>query len=203
MFTTTVLPGANHNTNGIQFQTNWLLDNYNQLAAGVDFWQRTYSGFRETIVKSASTTKITADYPVPNSKYLSTGFFAQNESRMLEDRLIITLGGRFDLIKVTNEETRNPAYVNTNGTITYPQQNPLASFSAGKYNDQSWSGNLGLLYSVSKSLDIAFNFAHAFRSPVLEERFQYINLGGDIFIGNPNLESERGNFIDASIKDLG
>jgi len=197
---TTVLPGANHNTNGIQIQTNWLLNIYNQLAAGVDFWQRKYSGFRETIVKSDSTTKITADYPVPNSKYMSTGFFAQNESRMLDDRLSIAVGGRFDLIQVTNDETRNPAYVNTNGAITYPPQNPLASFSAGKYNDQSWSGNLGLLYSVSKSLDLAFNFAHVFRSPVLEERFQYINLGGDIFIGNPNLESERGNFVDASIR---
>ena len=35
-----VLPRAKHNTNGIQLQTNWLLDNYNQLAAGVDFWFR-------------------------------------------------------------------------------------------------------------------------------------------------------------------
>ena len=198
--TTTALPRANHNTNGIQFQTHWLLNDFNHLVTGVDFWQRKYSGFRETIVKTPTSTRITADYPVPNSKYKSTGFFAQNETRIFDNKLALTLGGRFDLIEVTNSETRNPAYVNTNGTITYPPKNPLASFSDGKYNDQSWSGNIGLLFSVIKDVDLALNFAHAFRSPVLEERFQFINLGGDVYIGNPNLESERGNFIDIGVR---
>jgi hemoglobin/transferrin/lactoferrin receptor protein len=201
--TTTSLPRANHNTNGVQFQTNWLLDNQNQLAAGVDFWQRKYNGFRETIVTTGTTTKITADYPVPNSKYLSTGIFAQNESRLMENKLVITLGGRFDLIKVTNDETKNPAYLITNGVTTYPPANPLASYPAGKYNDQSWSGNVGLLFSLTKSIDLTLNLAHAFRSPVLEERFQYINLGGNIYLGNPDLKSERGNFIDAGFRIWG
>lgn len=198
--TTTSLPKATHKTNGAVLHTNWLLNNDNQLAAGIDFWQRTYNGFRESITKTGSTTRITADYPVPNSKYMSTGFFAQNESHLLNNKLSVTLGGRFDLIKVTNDEARNPAYVNTNGVITYPPINPLASFSAGKYNDQSWSGNIGLLYSLFQDVGITFNYAHAFRSPVLEERFQYINLGGDIYLGNPNLKSERGNFIDVGFR---
>ena len=198
--TTTALPRANHNTNGIQFQTHWLLNDFNHLVTGVDFWQRKYSGFRETIVKTPTSTRITADYPVPNSKYMSTGFFAQNESRMFENKLAITFGGRFDLIKVTNDEVRNPAYVSTNGVITYPPKNLLASFSAGKYNDQSWSGNIGLLYSLTKDIDVTFNLAHAFRSPVLEERFQYINLGGDVYLGNPNLKSERGIFTDVGFR---
>jgi hemoglobin/transferrin/lactoferrin receptor protein len=201
--TTTSLPRANHNTNGVQLQTNWLLDSQNQLVAGIDFWQRKYKGFRETIVQSGSTTKITADYPVPNSKYMSTGIFAQDESRLIENKLVITLGGRFDLIKVTNDETKNPAYVITNGVTTYPPANPLASYSAGKYNDQSWSGNVGLLFSLTKSIDLTLNLAHAFRSPVLEERFQYINLGGNIYLGNPDLKSERGNFIDAGFRIWG
>lgn len=197
---TTTLPRAAHNSNGIQFQTNWLLNNYNQLVAGVDFWQRKYSGFRETIVKTNTSTRITADYPVPNSKYMSTGFYAQDEQRMLENQLVITFGGRFDLIKVTNAETRNPAYVINNGVTTFPPQNSLASFSAGEYHDKSWSGNVGLLYSLNENVDLTVNLAHAFRSPVLEERFQYINLGGDIYLGNPNLKSERGYFIDTGFR---
>lgn len=198
--TTTALPRATHKTNGAIFQTNWLINNNNQLAAGIDFWQRTYNGFRETIVKTSTTTRITADYPVPNSKYMSTGFFAQNESHQLDNKLSVTVGGRLDLIKVTNEETRNPAFVNTNGVVSYPPQNPLASFSAGEYNDKSWSGNIGVLYSFMHNFEVTFNYAHAFRSPVLEERFQYINLGGDVYLGNPNLESERGNFIDVGFR---
>lgn len=196
---TTALPRATHKTDGAQLQTNWLINNNNQLAAGIDFWQRTYNGFRETITKTTTATKITADYPIPNSKYLSAGFFAQNESRLTDD-LSVTVGGRFDLIQVTNDETKNPSYVSTNGVITYPPSNKLASFSAGKYNDKSWSGNIGVLYSITQEIDLAFNYAHAFRSPVLEERFQYINLGGNIYLGNPNLNSERGNFFDVGLR---
>lgn len=197
---TTTLPRATHLTNGIQFQSNLLLGNLNQFAAGIDFWQRRYSGFRETIAKTGTSTRITADYPVPNSKYISTGFYAQDEQRMLANKLVVTFGGRFDLIKVTNAETRNPAYVINNGIITYPAKNPLASFSAGEYNDKSWSGNIGFLFSLMDNVDVTLNLAHAFRSPVLEERFQYINLGGDVYLGNPNLKSERGYFIDAGFR---
>ncbi|NWF50981.1 MAG: TonB-dependent receptor [Ignavibacteriaceae bacterium] len=198
--TTTSLPRADHNTNGLQLQTNWYINNFIQIASGIDAWQREYKGFRETIVKSATINRITADYPVPDSKYLSTGLFLQNESRLFNNKLIITLGGRFDLIKVTNSEVRNPAYVINNGVTTYPPANPQASFNEGKYNDQSWSGNIGILHSVANGIDLAFNFAHAFRSPVLEERFQYINLGGDVYLGNPDLNSEQGNFIDAGFR---
>lgn len=198
--TTTTLPRATHSTNGMQFQTNWLLGNLNQLAAGIDFWQRKYTGFRETIVKTGASTRITADYPVPNSKYMSTGFYAQDEQRMLANKLVVTFGGRFDLIKVTNAETRNPAYIINNGITTYPSKNPLASFPAGEFNDKSWSGNIGFLFSLMDNVDITLNLAHAFRSPVLEERFQYINLGGDVYLGNPNLKSERGNFVDAGFR---
>lgn len=198
--TTTTLPRATHSTNGMQFQTNWLLGNLNQLAAGIDFWQRKYTGFRETIVKTGASTRITADYPVPNSKYISTGFYAQDEQRVLSNKLVVTFGGRFDLIKVTNAETRNPAYVINNGITSFPPKNPMASFSAGEYNDKSWSGNLGFLFFVMNNVDVTVNLAHAFRSPVLEERFQYINLGGDVYLGNPNLKSERGNFIDAGFR---
>jgi hemoglobin/transferrin/lactoferrin receptor protein len=199
--TTTTLPRANHNTNGIQLNTNWLVNNNNQLAAGIDYWQRNYRGFREAIVKSGTTLKITADYPVPNSEYRSIGFYAQNESKLIQNKLTLTVGGRYDLIKVTNADTKNPAYIITNGVINNnPPKNVLGSFAKGTYNDKSWSGNISMLYSLLNNLDVTINFAHAFRSPVLEERFQYINLGGDIYLGNPNLKSEVGNFLDAGLR---
>ncbi|MCK7522974.1 MAG: TonB-dependent receptor [Ignavibacteriales bacterium] len=34
----------------------------------------------------------------------------------------------------------------------------------------------------------------------MEERFQYINLGGDVYLGNPNLKSERGIFTDVGFR---
>ena len=199
--TQTVTPSADHSTWGTQLLSNWSISTLNHLSAGVDVWQRTFTGFRETIVKSPAGTATTGDFPVPNSKYLSSGIFAQDEASLLDNKLKVNFGGRYDIIKVTNDNALNPSYViGTNGVITHPAPNPLSSFYAGSSQDKSWSGNLGLLYSVFNDVDVTLNIAHAFRSPVQEERFQYINLGGNIYLGNPILKPEQGNFLDLGIR---
>ncbi|MGA9294975.1 MAG: TonB-dependent receptor, partial [Ignavibacteriaceae bacterium] len=48
--------------------------------------------------------------------------------------------------------------------------------------------------------DITFNFARSFRSPSLEERYQYIDLGNLIKLGNPNLKPEKGYFFDLGLR---
>jgi hemoglobin/transferrin/lactoferrin receptor protein len=207
--TQTVTPSADHSTWGTQLLTNWFLNNYNHISAGLDIWQRTFTGFRETKaeVYFPSTKKtnitITGDFPVPNSKYLSSGVFAQDEANLFDNKLKLNLGGRYDFIKVTNDDALNPSYIITNGVLNNnPPHNPLSSFYASTTNDKSWSGNLGLLYSFFSDFDITFNAAHAFRSPVQEERFQYIYLGGNspTYLGNPNLQPEQGNFLDLGIR---
>ena len=199
--TQTITPSADHSTWGTQLQTNWLISSFNHLSAGLDVWQRSYTGFRETKVATSSSIKITGDYPVPNSKYLSSGIFAQDETALLDNRLKINFGGRYDLIKVTNDDALNPAYIITNGVINNnPPHTALSSFYASSSQDKSWSGNLGALYTIIKDIDVTFNVAHAFRSPVQEERFQYINLGGNIYLGNPNLKPEQGNFLDLGLR---
>lgn len=202
-----ITPSADHSTWGTQLLSNWLLSSLNHLSAGFDLWQRTFIGFRETKVETYSSTTgttsttITGDYPVPNSKYLSTGVFAQDEASLIDNKLKVNFGGRYDLIRVTNDDALNPSYlIGNNGVISYPAPNPLSSFYASTAHDQSWSGNLGVLYTLMNDIDVTLNLAHAFRSPVQEERFQYINLGGNIYLGNPNLKPEQGNFLDLGIR---
>lgn len=194
-------PSAVHNTHGAQLQANWILSEFNQLSAGIDLWQRSYKGIRETKVINPSGIKITGDFPVPNSKYLSAGFFAQNETFLFDSRLKLLIGGRYDMIKVTNDDAFNPSYVITNGVRNdNPVHSSLSSFYASNSTDKSWSGNAGLLYSLLDDLDVTLNLAHAFRSPVQEERYQYINLGGNIYLGNPSLKPEQGNFLDLGFR---
>jgi len=194
---TTSTPSANHFTAGGLIQTNWSLSDLNHLIAGIDIWQRTYSGIRETKVITGNSTKITGDLPVPNSSYGSMGFFAQDEHRLFNDRLNVSLGGRIDQIHIENDAAKNPSYIITNGVLnSNPPANPQSSFPAGKSDEISWSTNLSLLYNISHESDMTLNFARSFRAPVLEERFQYINLGGDIFLGNPGLKSENGYLFD-------
>jgi outer membrane receptor protein involved in Fe transport len=57
-----------------------------------------------------------------------------------------------------------------------------------------------MIYSVMNDIDLTLNVARTFRSPSLEERFQYINLGGNIYLGNPELSPEQGYFFDAGIR---
>ncbi|MDR3665840.1 MAG: TonB-dependent receptor [Ignavibacteriaceae bacterium] len=199
--TQTVTPSADHSTWGTQLLSNWTLSSLNQLSAGIDVWQRTFTGFRETQVNSPAGISITGDFPVPNSKYLSSGAFAQDESSLLDNKLKVNFGGRYDIIKVTNDDALNPSYIITNGIINNnPPHNSISSFYASSAQDKSWSGNLGLLYTLVNDVDVTFNIAHAFRSPVQEERFQYINLGGNIYLGNPNLKPEQGNFLDLGVR---
>jgi len=194
-------PGADHNTYGLQLLSNWLTGENSHLTAGIDQWQRSYAGHRTTTVISGTTTKITGDYPVPNSKYNSLGMYAQEDFSLFSNTLKLNLGGRYDVIKVSNEETKNPIYTIINGVRNdNPTMNVATSFAASTHNDHSWSANFGALYSLTSGLDATLNVSHAFRSPVMEERYQYINLGGDIYLGNPDLKPEIGNFFDLGIR---
>jgi hemoglobin/transferrin/lactoferrin receptor protein len=194
-------PGADHNTNGVQLLSNWVTGENSHLTAGIDNWQREYAGHRITTVIAGTTTKITGDYPVPNSKYNSLGAYAQEDWALFDNKLKINLGGRYDAIKVSNEDTKNPIYTIVNGVRNdNPARNAATSFAASTHQDKSWSANFGVLYSIIGNLDATFNASHAFRSPVMEERYQYINNGGDIYIGNPNLKPEVGNFLDFGLR---
>ena len=195
----TMRPGADHTTNGVQLQTNWLFGKLHFVTAGIDFWQREYNGHREKTI--ASLNRIIGDTPIPNSKYRSIGFYAQDEIRLIENKLRLTLGGRFDQINITSDEALNPAYIITDGVRNdNPPHDAQASFDAVDTDNVSWSGNIGLIYTVMKDIDLTLNAARTFRSPNLEERFQYIDLGGNIYLGNPNLDPEKGYFFDAGIR---
>ncbi len=194
-----VRPNADHTTNGFQLQTNWIPLQGHFLVAGIDAWQRNYDGLRTKEIKPQKM--IVADYPVPPSSYRSIGIFGQDEISLSNEKIKITAGGRFDRIRISNEEASNPVYIIRNGIRNdSPPADPLSSYPAGVANNNSWSGNLGLLLSVAKDIDVSLNAARAFRSPSLEERFQYIELLGNTYLGNPNLKPEKGYFGDAGIR---
>lgn len=187
--------GADHTMDGFQVETDWYINNKNRLIAGIDYWQREYDGSRTRYVKPQD--RIIVDSPVPNSTYKSLGIFAQDELSLMNDRLNLTLGGRYDFINVSNEETNNPNYIIVGGNRNdNPPVIPEASYPASEDDDKSWSANLGLLFNATQNLDFTFNIARAFRSPTLEERYQYIDLGGEIYLGNPKLEPEKSYSFD-------
>jgi len=205
-----ITPSADHKNNNATLQGNfWLFDSHN-LAVGIDYWDRSYKGERERyqlieVLDSAgnvvsTTNQITGEIPVPNSKYRSLGIFAQDEFKLFDDRLSTTLGLRYDFINITAEKTLNPVYTITNGVLNTNPPNQNVLWDSTDTNNSSYSANLGLIYSLFSSLDLTLGLGSSFRSPSLEERFQYIDQGIVVRVGNPELKPEKGQSVDFGIR---
>jgi outer membrane receptor protein involved in Fe transport len=136
---------------------------------------------------------------VPKSDYRSIGLYLQDEIKIL-DKLNVTIGGRVDQIKVTNEQALNPEYIIVNGVRNDAPPTQTVLWQAGEADDISYSANLGLLYNVAPDIDLSLNAARSFRSPSLEERYQFIQLGAATYLGDPNLEPEHGTFLDVGLR---
>ncbi len=207
-----ITPRADHNSHNFLAQTNLIFARSNLLTLGIDYWSRSYNGERlkyqliETLDSTGTTVvntlinKVIAEKPLPDSKFQSIGFFAQDDYEMLKDKLKISLGARVDKIVVSGETTLNPLYEINNGIIDYSPPTQKVIWEKTEVNDISYSSNLGLNFSATSNLDLTLSLGYSFRSPSLEERFQYIDLGSRVRIGDPNLKPEKGYSTDFGIR---
>lgn len=205
-----IAPNAEHKSNNIHLQTNFMLSKHNNLITGIDYWVRTYSGNRERFQKIEvlnaqnevvnTINKVFGEKPLPNSKYSSIGVYAQNDNQLVENKLNLSLGGRVDFIKVTGEKTLNPIYEITNGNIDYAPSTQKVIWNEVEENNLSYSANTGLRYSLLSNLDLTLSAGLSFRSPSLEERFQYIDQGSFVRVGSPDLKSEQGKSLDFGLR---
>ena len=202
-------PGADHNTDGFQTQADFKFTNH-YLIAGFDYWTRNYNGLRtrdqkieflNPIDSSVVRTlyKTIYEKPLPDADYSSAGIYLQDEMNLL-DNLNLTLGGRYDYIWLSNAETYNPLYEVNNGVVNNNPPGQTIIWEAESAENNSYVFNIGLLYSLNDYSNISFNAARSFRSPSLEERYQYIDLGSVIRVGDPNLKPEQGYFFDLGFR---
>ncbi|MFZ2324404.1 MAG: TonB-dependent receptor [Ignavibacteriaceae bacterium] len=204
-----ISPGADHNVDGFQTQADFSFTNH-YLIAGFDFWKRNYNGLRskdqkiEVLNPSDSSVvntiyKTIYEKPLPDADFYSAGIYLQDECK-LSEKINLTLGGRYDFIWLHNSETANPLYDVTNGTVNYSPAGQTIIWDSESAQNKSYVFNIGLLYSFNSNANIAFNAANSFRSPSLEERYQYIDLGSVIRVGDPNLKPEQGYFFDLGFR---
>ncbi|MBN8545420.1 MAG: TonB-dependent receptor [Ignavibacteria bacterium] len=196
--TARLLPYADHVSDGIQAVSNWLFNSNYRFVLGVDAWQREMDSRRQRITQNRTkdTTTITGERPVPISKFRSGGIFFQNEIDNIAQNLNIAIGGRFDLINIKSERSYNPEYVSVNGVVNNNPPSKKILWEAKDENNFSWSLNIASLYKITREQQVSFNFGKSFRSPSLEERFQFLDLGGLVKLGNPALDPEEGWFYD-------
>jgi len=202
-----ILPVGKHYVNGIQLQTDWVPFNGHYLVAGIDIWQRNLNSNRQQIQKIENLSnvgdtvksvinKTTGEKPIPDASYRSMGFFAQDDIKLPVDKLKLTLGARVDKINVTNSKTLQPVYEITNGVYNPTPTGQKVIWEARDVDNFNWSGSMGLLYNAFNNIDFTLNVSRSFRSPSMEERYQYIDLGSVLRVGNPDLNPEQGLFFD-------
>jgi hemoglobin/transferrin/lactoferrin receptor protein len=205
-----ILPGADHRNNNLLIQGNFLLGGNNNLVAGIDYWDRSYNGRREKIQLIEmldshgnivnSINKVIGEKPLPDSRYKTLGVFAQNDVELMKGILFVSAGFRYDNIKISGETTLNPEYEVVNGITNYSPSGQVLLWNKTEAAENSYSGNIGLKYSVINNLDLTLSMGLSFRSPSLEERFQYIDQGGFVRVGDPNLKPERGKSVDLGLR---
>jgi len=190
-------PSSDHRTNGLSFEVQTSFGN-NFLTFGSEAWRRTYNGIRIKKIEKPKQIEL-ADKPLPNSEFAALGFFL-NDNYQFSQRLELNFGGRYDLIRVKNEATSNPLYKKVDGKTVPSTPIPSASYSANTIYNYSWSGNLNLLYSLNKIYKLNVSLARTFRSPSLEERYQYIDLGNMVYLGNPDLQPEQSYSVNVGLR---
>lgn len=202
----TIEPVGEHFTNGIQLQGIFDVAGNNRLIGGIDIWQRSVRTERTKTILMTDTlgqisdTLIRGEIPIPGSNFTSFGAYLQDEAEIIPEKLSITLAGRIDIIDVYNDSVSDPAYIIMNGNRNDNPPIQRLTFEQQNVTDLSWSVDAGILWSITDDADFTLTLARSYRSPSLEERFKYIDLGSRVELGNPELKPEKGYFADLGFR---
>ena len=177
------------NSYGANIQNSLLIFKKNLLTSGIEMFSNTddtrrfadaeiYNSTGEVIKNPPADTRP----PTPESNRRGIAFFVEDEFTPWS-KWIFTMGIRFDYITSSANATA--------GTLVEQDR---------KETDSNTSGNLGLLYRLTKNIHLMANVGRAFKAPTLQERyFKGVAQVGYLY-GNPELNSELSLNLDAGIK---
>ncbi len=190
----TLTPHASHTTASVQVESKLAILPAMLLTLGTEAWQRDLDSRRERILNGADM--IIGERPAPASSYFSAGAYAHGEWHP-GARVTLAFGTRFDWIRVSNDDAYNPEYVITSGIPDRFPPNRVVLWNKNTTLDGSWSANAGAVYALTPTLNLSCLAAGAYRSPSLEERFQFIDLGSLVRVGDPGLRPEQSVSVNA------
>lgn len=174
-----VVPGADHDTYGSRW-LNILETRDHAITAGLDVWERFYEGFRTKYLGSGAVVE---DKPLPDCSFLSAGAFLEDDWSLAK-ALTLNAGGRLDAIRVHNETESQ-----------WPEETT---------RDTSWTLHAGGTWKMTDEFNMKLVGASGYRAASLEERFQYLDLGGGVIkIGNPDLKPERSAMVEYGVSWTG
>lgn len=196
--TVTVTPHATHKTTSAQIEARLQPSPRHLLTVGAEAWQRVLDSRRER--RLAAQNRIVGERPVPHASHTSAGVFAQDDWSPVTDRVRVTLGARTDWSRTRNDRTLNPEWVTIGGVPQAPVPGQAVLWNAGVVHDASWDASAGLHVQATPRVGARVLVASAYRTPSLEERFQFLDLGSSLRVGNPALAPERGLTVNGGAR---
>ncbi|MBK7368121.1 MAG: TonB-dependent receptor [Candidatus Eisenbacteria bacterium] len=196
--TVTVTPHATHKTTSAQVEARLQPSPRHLLTVGAEAWQRVLDSRRER--RLAAQNRIVGERPVPHASHTSAGVFAQDDWSPVTDRVRVTLGARTDWSRTRNDRTLNPEWVTIGGVPQAPVPGQAVLWNAGVVHDASWDASAGLHVQATPRVGARVLVASAYRTPSLEERFQFLDLGSSLRVGNPALAPERGLTVNGGAR---
>jgi len=164
-------------TQGVSLQKTFPIGNHRVIIGGQ--WDR---------IEVDSSRNTGAPYN-PNSKYDTYGVFTEGRLSLLNKKLLLSAGLRYDYFE--NEILPTPG---------------ITSLKPRKEDLEHITGRGGLVYKLTDSISLKGNIGTAFRAPAPDElATDYTSSWGTRYIGNPNLKPEKSTSYDAGIeysKDL-
>ena len=165
---------------GFQLQDVWMLGDRHSLTYGAD-WQRVEA---DRFSYDAAGGRL-APYS-PNERRDSNGIFAEWGSRWLDERLIVTLGGRVDWIE---SSTRTTPYKPT--------------FEPGSSDFTSFNPRGGVVYKLTDAWRLHGSAGTAFAPPqgneLAGENVEYAGSQRRVSMGNAGLKPERNKSWDIGV----
>ena len=160
-------------TQGVSLQKTFPIGNHRVIIGGQ--WDR---------IEVDSSRNTGAPYN-PNSKYDTYGVFTEGRLSLLNKKLLLSAGLRYDYFE--NEILPTPG---------------ITSLKPRKEDLEHITGRGGLVYKLTDSISLKGNIGTAFRAPAPDElATDYTSSwGGTHYIGNPGLTPEKSTSYDAGIE---
>lgn len=196
--TVLVTPHATHDATSAQVEARLLPGARHVTTVGAEGWRRDLDSRRERLLRASG--RWIGERPVPRASHTSGGAYVQHEWAIEPERTHVVLGARADANRMRNDRALQPEWAVVNGV---PQTPPVGQFElwpAGRTLDASWDASVGVHRRWTRALSGRARAATAYRSPSLEERFQYLDLGSTLRVGQPHLRPERSRSLEGGVR---
>lgn len=167
------------------------------LTYGVDYYETENLSLRNGATFDAAGAPVREFYPYPTrdfppTKVVQTGALLQDEISLLDGRLLLSPGVRFDRFDA-----------DTNPDAVYFGGNP-GSPPPEDYSDSEVTAKVGAVWAAGRGVSLFARYSEGFRAPPYDDvNVGFTNfLGGYKTISNPNLQSERSQGVEAGLRWL-